>query len=309
MAMMLPLAAFDLQGHRGSRGHRPENTLAAFEHALSTGVTTLELDIAFTADGVAVISHDQALNPDITRDATGNWLAAPGPLIHSLTLAQVQSHDVGRVKPDTQYARLFPLQQPRDGQRIPALAQLFGRVKELGADQVRFNLETKIDPRQPGNTLAPEPFARALLAVIREHGMEQRVTIQSFDWRPLQVVQQLAPAIPTAYLSSERHPSSDKMSTPGQWTAGFLLRDHGSTPKAVKAARGTIWSPNFRDLTPALLLEARDLGLKVIPWTVNEPKDIERTVAMGVDGIISDYPDRVRQVLRKKGLALPPAQR
>lgn len=309
MAMVLPLAAFDLQGHRGSRGHRPENTLAAFEHALAIGVTTLELDIAFTADGAAVISHDQALNPDITRDANGQWLAGPGPLIHSLALAQVQSHDVGRLKPGTRYARQFPLQRPQDGQRIPTLAQLFMRVQELRADQVRFNLETKIDPSQPANTLAPEPFARALLAVIREHGMEQRVTIQSFDWRPLQVISQLAPAIPTAYLTSERNPNSDTTRTQGQWTAGFLLRDHGSTARTVKAAGGTIWSPHFNDLTPALLQEARELGLKVIPWTVNEAPDIERIIAMGVDGIISDYPDRVRELMRKRGMALPPSQR
>jgi glycerophosphoryl diester phosphodiesterase len=124
--------AFDLQAHRGCRGLLPENTLVAFEHALRLGVTTLELDIAITADGVPVISHDPALNPSITRDAKGHWLTDRGPLIRSMSLAQVQTYDVGRLNPSSRYAREFPDQQPRDGQRIPTLASLFQLVKDLG---------------------------------------------------------------------------------------------------------------------------------------------------------------------------------
>ena len=108
----VPVMAFDLQAHRGCRGLLPENTLAGFEHALRLGVTTLELDIAITADGVPVISHDPALNPAITRDAKGQWLTERGPLIRSLSLAQVQSYDVGRINPSSRYARDFPNQEP-----------------------------------------------------------------------------------------------------------------------------------------------------------------------------------------------------
>ncbi len=95
---------FDLQGHRGARGLRPENTLAAFAHALSIGVTTLELDTAVTLDGVVVVSHDSELNPDITRDASGRWLAQPGPAIFALTFAELQRFDVGRTRPGSAYA-------------------------------------------------------------------------------------------------------------------------------------------------------------------------------------------------------------
>ena len=116
---------FDLQGHRGTRGLMPENTLAAFERALEIGVTTLELDIAITADGVPVISHDPALNPALTRDRSGQWLKATGPLIRSLTLEQLQAYDIGRVDPASAYGRQFPLQQARDGERVPTLAALF----------------------------------------------------------------------------------------------------------------------------------------------------------------------------------------
>jgi glycerophosphoryl diester phosphodiesterase len=109
--------AFDLVGHRGARGLAPENTLPGFARALSLGVTTLELDTAITKDGVIVISHDPALNPDITRDRNGKWLGKFGPGIHSLTFDELQQYDVGRLKPNTDYAKLFPEQRPVDRAR------------------------------------------------------------------------------------------------------------------------------------------------------------------------------------------------
>ena len=295
--------AFDLQGHRGARGLLPENTLESFQRALEIGVTTLELDIAITADGVPVVHHDQALNPNITRDAEGKWLEGPGPLIKSLTLAQLQTYDVGRIKPGSPYARDFARQEGRDGVRVPTLAALFQRVKELGATDVHFAIETKIDPRHPANSLDPEAFVQAVLAVIREHGMSQRSRILSFDWRSLQAVQKLAPGMPTVYITIQ-NPRSNTLYD-GSWTAGYMLGEHGTAPKMVKAAGGTVWSPNFNDLTSGLIRDAKDAGIQVMPWTVNEPRDIDRVLGMGVDGIITDYPDRVREAMQRRGMPLP----
>lgn len=295
--------AFDLQGHRGTRGLEPENTLAAFEHAVAIGVTTLEMDAAITADGVVVVSHDPALNPAITRGSDGRWLTARGPLIRSLTYAELQAFDVGRVDPSSAYGRQFPDQQARDGQRVPQLAAVFARVKELGADQVRFDIETKVFPTRPDDTLPPEPFVRALLRVVREAGMVNRVMIQSFDWRTLQLVQKLEPAIETVYLTS-RSRNFDTLDG-GTWTAGMQLRDYPSVGHMVKAAGGAIWAPALAGLTEDALKSARRLGLKVIPWTVNDPADIDRLIAWGADGVISDYPDRVREVMQRRGMPLP----
>src|SRR5204862_6302549 len=128
VAFAAPALAFDLQAHRGGRGLRPENTLAAFENAIPMGVTTLELDIAITADDVAVISHGPALYPGTARDADGRWLKESGPLIRSLTLAEVQRYDVGRLNPDSAYGKPFTWQQAVDGERIPTLASLFALV-------------------------------------------------------------------------------------------------------------------------------------------------------------------------------------
>lgn len=296
--------AFDLQGHRGARGLLPENTLPAFERALEIGVSTIELDVAITADGVPVISHNPALDPAITRDASGKWLKGKGPLIKSLTLAQLQAYDVGRIDPSSGYHKSFPTQQPRDGLRIPTLASLFALVKDKGADMVRFDIETKIFPHQPHDTVGVEEFVAVLLAAIRAAGMTQRVMVQSFDWRSLQLIQKLEPAIETVYLTMEFNSANTVRDS--AWTAGMRRDDHASVAHMVKASGGTTWSPNFNHIDAAKVRSAQQLGLKVIPWTVNEPADMDRLIGWGVDGIISDYPDRLRDAMQRAALALPP---
>jgi len=279
--------AFDLQGHRGARGMAPENTLPGFAAALAVGVTTLELDVGVTADGVVVIHHDRRLNPDIARGPDGQWIAAPGPLIRSLSYQELLRYDVGRLRPGSEYAARYPEQKPADGARIPRLADLFALVKKAGNASVRFNVETKISPAAPQETLAPEQFARALIAQLRAAGVAQRATVQSFDWRTLQFVEKEAPEVATAYLTGRRRA--------------------GSQPKAVHAAGGRIWSPNYEELDSAAMGEARSLELRIIPWTVNEPGFIERYLELGVDGLISDYPERVRAGMARRGLPLPPS--
>ena len=296
--------AFDLQGHRGARGLAPENTLPAFERALALGVTTLELDTAVTKDGVLVISHNSALNPELTRDAAGRYLEQAGPAIHSLTWAQLQIYDVGRIKPGTDYARQFPAQQPADGTRIPQLSDLFDLVKRSGDDKLRFDIETKLDPARPAETPGPEAFARLLVAEIRRAGMAARSTVQSFDWRTLQAVQRIAPEIATAYLTVQQRFDNIGAGRPegSSWTAGFQHRDHGSVPKMIKAAGGSIWSAYFEDLDARKVREAQALGLKVLAWTVNDPAAMARMIDHGVDGIITDRPDLARTLLEARGM-------
>ncbi|MDM0104178.1 glycerophosphodiester phosphodiesterase [Variovorax sp. J22R24] len=294
----------DLQAHRGGRALAPENTLAAFSKAVGLGVTTLELDIGLTADDVVVISHDTVLNPDHTRDARGAFLASKGPAIRSLQLAQLQAYDVGRIDPASNYAKAFRKQLINDGERIPTLAALFDRVREMGADQVRFNIETKLEPARPDETASPEQMVRALLVEIDKAGMSQRVTIQSFDWRSLALVAQQAPQLPRAYLTSPRTLKDSR------WTSGLRIEDFGSAPRLVKAAVGdsqapVIWSPAFNDLTLAQVKEAQALGLRVLPWTVNERADMARLMDWGVDGLITDDPAILRDVMSERGVPLP----
>ena len=300
-----PAAALDLQGHRGARGLLPENTLPSFQRALELGVTTLELDIAITKDGVLVIHHDPTLNPDITRDASGKFLEQRGPAINTLTWAQLQTYDVGRIKPGTDYARQFPDQQPLDGTRIPRLADLFDLVRRAGDDRMRFAIETKLRPDHPDETLLPGPFARAVVDEIRKAGMAGRSQILSFDWRSLQAVQRIAPEIQTVYLTAQqRWLDNVGAGQPegSRWTAGFQFRDHGSIPKMIKAAGGSHWSVHFRDLDAQKTKEAQALGLKVLVWTVNDPALMARMLDLGIDGLITDRPDLARKLLEARGV-------
>ncbi|GAB4036031.1 MAG: glycerophosphodiester phosphodiesterase [Rubrivivax sp.] len=285
-------SAFDLQGHRGARGLLPENTIAAFQRALQEGADTLELDVMLTADGVPVVSHDPALNPDLTRDAAGRWLDGPGPLIRSLTLAQLQAYDVGRARPGSRTARDFPLQQPADGQRIPTLAQ----VLALGGPRTRFNIEIKLDPRMPEQFAPLEQVVDAVVRAVEQAGVGPRVLIQSFNWNVLQRSQRVAPQLVTSYLTMQR-PNANTVDAPA-WMAGFSLAAQGSVPRMVQAAGGRWWAPNFRDVTAESVREARSLGLKVAVWTVNEPADMQRMLDLGVDALITDYPDRAAALRR-----------
>jgi len=171
------MRAFDLQGHRGARGLAPENTLAAFARALSLGVTTLELDLAVTREGVVIVSHDPRLNPDLTRGPVGKWLDEHGPPFAAITFEEVRKLDVGRLRPGSAYAAQFPDQAASDGARIPALEEVYALAGKAGNERVRFNIETKIDPRKPAETLAPEPFVDVVLKVVREAGAASRTTL------------------------------------------------------------------------------------------------------------------------------------
>ncbi|MBM3384053.1 MAG: glycerophosphodiester phosphodiesterase [Betaproteobacteria bacterium] len=304
----MSVVGFDLQGHRGARGLAPENTLPAFAAALSLGVSTLELDVGVSADGVVVIAHDRRLNPDITRDAAGNWLAHPSPTIRSLSFAQLLGYDVGRIRPGVDYARRYPEQKGADGVRMPRLADLFALVDKSGNQAVRFNIETKLSPLAPEETLDPEAFAAALIEVVRVARMAARVTVQSFDWRSLRAVQKLAPAIATSCLTAQQRwqdniGAGNPAASP--WVAGFQLQDHGSVPRMVRAAGCGTWSPFFGEIDKATVAEAQALGLKVLPWTVNEPAHLRAVLDLGVDGLITDRPDLARAALAERGMALP----
>ena len=310
-AASFPAIAFDLQGHRGARGLAPENTIAAFSTALSIGVTTLELDVGMTKDGVLVVHHDEWLNPDTTRGPDGAFLSRRGPAIYSLTLEEVKLYDVGRLKPGTAYAARLPEQHPRDGARIPTLGEVFELVRRTGAKHIRFNIETKLTPHSGSDVPDPELLAKTVAAAARHAGLTERVSIQSFDWRMLLVLRRVEPEIIRVCLTSEQ-PGQDTIARgkPGAspWTAGLDLDEFGgSVPRLVAAADCPVWSPAFEDLTSESMAEANSLGIRVIPWVVNEPDQMERLLGMGVAGIITDYPNRLRRVLAANNLPLPPA--
>ena len=291
----------EIQGHRGARGLLPENTIPGFERAIELGVDVLELDLGLTRDGTPVVHHDRRLSPDRTRDAGGAWLASPGPLLNSLSLADLSGLDVGRAAPGGRTAAWFPEQVPRDGTRIPTLAEVLALGRRPGAEPLRFNIETKLTPLAPEESAPPAEFARAVVAVLREEGMVERADLQSFDWRVLDEARRIEPDLATVCLSVERRWLDNVLRGrpgPSPWTSGRDIEAFdGSVPRMVAAAGCAVWSPYYRDLTETTLSEARSLGLRVVVWTVNETDDMLALARLGVDGIITDYPDRAVEAL------------
>jgi len=301
---------FDLQGHRGARGLWPENTLAGFARALEIGVSGVELDCGLTRDGVPVVTHDPQLNPDCTRDARGRFLAAPGPAICELSYAQLESYDVGRLRPGSAYAAGFPQQQGLDGERIPRLADVLALVRARGRGRVRVSVEIKTFPERPQLTATPEQFAAAVRQVVEATATAPLVVVMAFDWRVLRAMQRQMPQVATAALTDEQ-PGDDTVgldgAQPSAWLGGLDPRDFGgSIERLVKASGAGTWGPDYRDLDAGRVERAHALGLRVVPWTVNEPAHMERLLAYEVDGMTTDRPDLLRALLEKHGIGVPP---
>jgi glycerophosphoryl diester phosphodiesterase len=305
--MASDIPAFDIEAHRGGRGLFPENTLHSFANALSMGVNTLELDIGVTQDGVIIVSHERKLNPDLARNADGVYVAPPGTPFVQLRFEEVRKYDIGLIRPGSAYAAQFPDQRAVPGTPIPTLSEVFALVRKSGDSHVRLNIETKIDPNHPDESPDPQRFVTLLLDLLKAEKFSDRVMVQSFDWRTLQLVQKRAPSIPTVYLTQQKGLGATiSLEKASEWTAGFNPADYStSLPRTIKAAGGAIWSPYFGDVDPDLIGESHRLGLSVVVWTVNKPADIAEMIDMGVDGIISDRPDLLRQVASQKGIALP----
>lgn len=270
---------FDVQGHRGARALFPENTLEGFLAAAALGVEAFELDVAMTIDDVVVVSHDPALNPDITRDSSGAWLSRRGPAIRSMTYAELRGYDVGRIKFGSRSSLLFPAQSPRDGARIPTLAEVLTALP-----RARFTIEVKTDPAHPDWTASPQLLAGATLAVVDKAAAASRVIIKSFDWRVQRHVRRTRPDIKLAWLTSAKTVRDAAL-----WWDRTI--SNGSVPACVAAEGGPIWAPDHTGLTERQIQEAHALGLFVLPWTVNRPRDMSRLIGWGADGLISDRPD------------------
>lgn len=268
-------------GHRGARGLFPENTLPGFTGALALGVDALELDVALTADGVAVVTHDPELNPDHTRGPDGVWLAGKGPRIRALRADELAQFDVGRLRPGTAYAAQFPEQQPHDGARIPRLADV------LRLPGARCVIELKTFPGEPDRAAAAEAMADAVAGVADTAGATRCITVEGFDWRGPRHLRRVRPDIRLAWLTR-----AETVRNAALWWGGPRPEDFGgSVPRAVAAEGGPIWAPDHRDLTEAGLAEAHKLGLLVMPWTVNDLDRMRQLLAWGVDGLVTDRPD------------------
>lgn len=285
------LPYFDLEGHRGCRGLRPENTLEAFEHALEIGVTTLELDTVITADRVIVVSHDRSLNPQKVR--IDDSFINEEILIKDLTYEELSKYDVGVMRSDYFWQR----QKQIPGAKIPRLEDVFILVKEYEESnnrKVMLNIETKISPSDPDESYPPEEFVDMLLELIEEYEMESNVIIQSFYWKTIMLVKEKNPSIKTAALLN----SNTMLST--KWLNGLKFASFGfDVGKLVKASGADYFSPRYTDCSDVWIEKSHEQGIPVIPWTINDKKIMRDFIEKGVDGIITDYPDVLKDLLEE----------
>ncbi|EAX47284.1 glycerophosphoryl diester phosphodiesterase [Thermosinus carboxydivorans Nor1] len=311
------LDMFDLEAHRGGRDVRPENTLISFAYALELGVTTLEMDMQMTKDGHIVISHNPKMSWILARGPNGQYVSRDNPPdIRLMTLAEIKQYDVGVMNPNggDYYESHGRTQLAVPGTRIPTLEEVFELVNAYGNKTVLFNIETKsyADPADPGYINNPDPavFVKKVYDIIKRYHMEDRVMLQSFDWRTLKEMQKLDPNITLVALTCEQ-PSWGRDGLYRQvgeigsspWMGGLDIDDfNGDYVKAAKAIGADVISPYFKELSLELVEEAHELGMKVVPWTVNREQDMNMLIDMGVDGIITDKPHVLRSLLIKRGI-------
>lgn len=280
----------------------PENSLSGFRHAIDLGVSTLELDLGVTRDRVVVVSHDPRINPRICRNADGTAVAEPGPRLEDLDLADVQAFDCGS-NPDPER---FPEPPRRNlpGTRIPTLSQVLDLAATDGS--VRLNVEIKVVPNSD-DTVPLAEFVPLVLAEIQAHQLTARVTVQCFDWSALALVKRHDPKQRTAALLAP-----DTLDP--QWLAGLDPEAAGGTALGLlRAAPGVIdvFSPYWEQVVPgnprfagSSVRELQAAGFPVIPWTVNERQHMLELLELGVDGLITDYPDALIDLLEAQAIPI-----
>ncbi len=311
------MPSFDLQGHRGARGLKPENTLPAFETAFDLGVTSIETDIQLTRDGVPILYHDAQISERLCRLLPRSTAPDPTnhPLVSSLTLSQLRSYKAD-VNPDpkrfpqqeamiTPLARLYADRERIDPYALPALTDLFAFAQayagEMGAQagktdeqrrqahQMRFDLELKRVPFHASATgddfdgSTPGLLEQRLLDVVRAAGVVERTQVRSFDHRSVRTLRRMEPKLTAAVLIAETAPVA-----PAQ---------------LAQLADAQVYAPDYQFLDPAQVRQIHAVGVRVVPWTINETDDWLRLLDWGVDGITTDYPDRLAALLRARGIA------
>ena len=294
-------SSIEVIGHRGARGLYPELSLAGFKTALDLDVDGLEIDIGITADQCVIAYHDYRLNPDITRDKYGRWLKTPRVAIRDVTLNDLREYDIGRINPASAYSQQFPNQLPVDGSHIPTLEEIVDLVRGH-KNEAALYLEVKRNPTSQNQPMSANECAERIISELRRLNISDGSVIHSFDWHLLNQVRAIDSDQKIWHLTSQLD-SFNTVAGGGSenWTGGFQIGDYGnSIPRMIKAAGGSVWNSDYQSLDAQSIAQAHDLNLKVYAWTVNDAENFESLYESGIDGIITDYPDRLVQYLAER---------
>lgn len=314
-------SGFDIESHAGGRDARPANTLPAFAYSLAVGVTTLELDTQITADGVLVVRHNTIIPWYEAKNSWGKFLVADEqPDIRTWNLDNLNAFDLGAMSPHAPFNMWEShgeTQKQVPGTSLATLEQVFQLVKDWGNDEVFLNIETKSTPYPDDpNAVSPQVWVSKFYDVVKKYGMQDRVMLQSFDWRTLVEMHRVDPGIALVALTSNQpdwNSEGDEgdfqwldRDEPSPWMAGIDLRDFGGdVVEAAHSIGASVFSTYHREVTPAVIAKAHSLGMRVVPFTVNDPDRMKELIEMGVDGLITDRPQVLRQVCSEAGIPVP----
>jgi len=288
-----------IYGHRGARGVLPENTLESFKYLFENNIRAYETDILISKDNIPVITHDFKLDPSYTKDVNGNWIEDENIKIIDLTYEEILKYDVGTLNKLSRYGRKFINQKSLDNQKIPKLSDLLKLSSDNDFDDLLINLEIKSTPIEEGLTPSPEEMVKIVIDEVGRSNLSDKIIYSSFDWRVLREIKERDPKIPRAHLTSG---AKGKIYDKSPWLDFTPLHSEVELPKLIKALGGSAWHPNYKDVNKEIIEISRNEGLPVNVWTVNKEQDMLRMIDYGVDGIMTDYPLKLKELCDKENI-------
>lgn len=294
-----------IYGHRGARGDLPENTLDSFKYLFENNINAYETDILISKDLIPVITHDFRLDPSFTKDEEGDWITDENIKIFDLTYNEISKFDVGSLNKLTRYGRRFLNQRSLENQKIPKLDELLElSSKNLSKDMI-INLEIKSTPDEKNLTPNPKEMVQIVLNDIKKSNLQDKIIISSFDWRILREVKNQNPEISRAYLTFQQEKGMKIKKTiysKSPWIDHIPLTIVYDLPKIIKELGGSAWHPYYKDINKKAVKDAHDYNLPVNVWTVNDEYNMLKMIEYEVDGIMTDYPLKLKELCDKKNI-------
>ncbi len=287
-----------IYGHRGARGVFPENTLDSFQYLFDNNISAYETDILISKDLVPVITHNFHLNPSLTKDSDGNWLEKDDIKIYDLTFENISSYEVGSINKLSKYGRRFINQKKLKNQKIPKLSQLLDLTSKNIIPNLLINLEIKSTPMVKNLTPAIEELVRLVIEEVHKSKLKDKIIYSSFDWNILKEIKNYNPNLPRAYLTEEQRNIYDQ----SPWMDFTPLHNNLDLPKLIKVLGGVAWHPYYKDITKKMVESSHEENLPVNVWTVNKEEDMLRMIEYGVDGIMSDYPVKLKELCVRENI-------
>ena len=294
-----------IYGHRGARGDLPENTLESFKYLFENNINAYETDILISKDLIPVITHDFRLDPSLTKDNEGNWIEDENIKIYDLTYEELLKFDVGSLNKLSRYGRRFVNQKTSENQKIPKLSELLDLSSKNISENLLINLEIKSTPDEENLTPTPEEMVKLVMQEVNKSTLQNKIIFSSFDWRTLTEMKKLYPEISRAYLTFQQQAGIKIKNTiynRSPWMSYLPFFEKYELPKIIKSQGGKAWHPYHKDITKKLVDISHQEDLPVNVWTVNEEYDMLKMIEYGVDGIMTDYPLRLKALCEKRNI-------